>query len=88
MVDGTSGGQEVGAFETATVSKNVPGIAAGLSATTVTDFQVTMEMPAGMTCQGTVAGVEGVCVAKLQNATPAGMSCFPCAILEGLRLWF
>jgi hypothetical protein len=35
QVDGTSGGTDVGAFQDAEVTKNVPGIVAGLSATTV-----------------------------------------------------
>jgi hypothetical protein len=36
------------------------------------DFPVTMQVPAGMTCSGTVAGVSNVCVAKLQNSAGAG----------------
>jgi hypothetical protein len=35
MVDSTSGGSDPAAFKPATVSKNVPGIAAGLSTATV-----------------------------------------------------
>lgn len=35
QVDGTSGGKDVAAFKDATVTKNVPGIAAGLSTATV-----------------------------------------------------
>lgn len=72
MVDGTSGGQDVGAFQKATVTKNVPGIAAGISTATNMDFPVTMEMPAGMTCNGQVGGASNVCVAKLQNSAGAG----------------
>jgi hypothetical protein len=29
-------------------------------------------MPAGMTCQGSVGGATGVCIAKLQNSALAG----------------
>jgi hypothetical protein len=36
------------------------------------DFPVTMKVPAGTVCSGQVAGANNVCVAKLQNATPAG----------------
>lgn len=32
-----------------------------------------MQMPAGMVCSGQVGASSNVCVAKLQNATPAGM---------------
>lgn len=43
QVDGTSGGTDVGAFQKAEVTKNVPGIAAGLSTATVSlilDFRL------------------------------------------------
>jgi len=72
MVDATSGGTDVAAFKKAEVTQNVPGLAAGISTTTTTDFPVKMQMPAGMTCSGTVGAATNVCVAKLQNATPAG----------------
>lgn len=72
MVDGTSGGTDVAAFKTATVTKNVPGIAAGISTATNMDFPVQIQMPEGMTCSGQVGEATNVCVAKLQNATPAG----------------
>lgn len=71
-IDGTSGGTSVDAFKSAQVTQNVPGIIAGISATTITDFPVTIQMPAGMTCSGSVGGADNVCIAKLQNATPAG----------------
>lgn len=72
-VDGTSGGTDPTAFKTATVTQNVPGIGiGGLSAATTMDFPVAIQMPAGMTCSGTVAGTSGVCVAKLQNSALAG----------------
>jgi hypothetical protein len=73
MVDGTSGGTDATAFKTATVTQNVPGIGiGGLSAATTMDFPVAIQMPAGMTCSGSVAGASNVCVAKLQNAALAG----------------
>ncbi|KAI6250373.1 hypothetical protein HI914_01073 [Erysiphe necator] len=73
MVDGTSGGTDKAAFQKATVTKNVPGIGiGGLSAASVMDFPVEVKMPAGMTCDATVAGVDNVCVMKLQNKAAAG----------------
>jgi hypothetical protein len=72
-VDGTSGGQDVSAFKTATVTQNVPGIGiGGLSAAQTMDFPVAIQMPAGMTCTGSVGGASNVCVAKLQNSALAG----------------
>lgn len=72
-VDATSGGTDPAAFKTAEVTQNVPGIGiGGLSAATTMDFPVAIQMPAGMTCSGTVAGASGVCVAKLQNSALAG----------------
>lgn len=40
QVDGTSGGQDVAAFQKAEVTKNVPGIAAGLSTATVSPLSL------------------------------------------------
>ena len=72
-VDPTSGGTDASAFQTAAVTQNVPGIGiGGLSGTTATDFPVKIQMPAGMTCQGTVGGASNVCIAKLQNSAAAG----------------
>jgi hypothetical protein len=73
MVDPTSGGTDPAAFKSAKVTQNVPGIAAGISTTTTTDFPVKVQMPAGMTCSGTVGSAQNVCIVKMQNATPAGM---------------
>jgi hypothetical protein len=73
MVDATSGGTDASAFKTAEVTQNVPGIGiGGLSAAQTMDFPVAIQMPAGMTCSGSVGGAENVCVAKLQNAALAG----------------
>jgi hypothetical protein len=72
-VDGTSGGTDASAFKTAEVTQNVPGIGVGgLSTATTTDFPVKIQMPAGMTCSGSVGGASNVCVAKLQNSALAG----------------
>lgn len=72
-VDPTSGGTDASAFKAATISQNVPGIGiGGLSLATTTDFSVKMQMPAGMTCSGSVGGAQNVCVAKLQNSALAG----------------
>jgi hypothetical protein len=51
---------------------DVPGTVLGLSGTTTTDFPIKVQMPAGMTCSGTVAGQTGVCVVRVKNSTPAG----------------
>ncbi|KAF7874073.1 hypothetical protein EAF04_002745 [Stromatinia cepivora] len=73
MVDATSGGTDPAAFKSAAVTQNVPGIGiGGLSAAQTMDFPVAIQMPAGMTCSGSVGGASNVCVAKLQNAALAG----------------
>ncbi|KAK3352759.1 hypothetical protein B0T25DRAFT_542702 [Lasiosphaeria hispida] len=72
-VDGTSGGTEAAAFKTAEVTQDVPGVGfQGLSLATNKDFPLTVQMPAGMTCEGTVAGVENVCVVRVRNGAAAG----------------
>ena len=72
-IDSTSGGKDPNAFKTAAVTTNVPGIGiGGLSAAAVMDFPVAVQMPAGMTCQGSVGGASNVCVARLQNSAAAG----------------
>ncbi|KAH8808097.1 hypothetical protein F5884DRAFT_355248 [Xylogone sp. PMI_703] len=73
MVDPTSGGTDPDAFVPATVTQNVPGSGiAGLSTATTMDFPVAIQMPAGMTCTGSVGGASNVCIAKLQNKALAG----------------
>jgi hypothetical protein len=74
-VDGTSGGVDPDAFETAEVTQDVPGLPIGnlgLSLATNTDFPVTVQMPAGMTCEATVAGVDNVCIVRVRNGAIAG----------------
>ncbi|KAK0101793.1 hypothetical protein ONS95_006943 [Cadophora gregata] len=72
QIDNTSGGTDPAAFKTAQVTQNVPGIAAGFSAATTTDYQVKVQMPAGMTCSGTVGAATDVCIVRMSNKTPAG----------------
>ncbi|CAG8956750.1 hypothetical protein HYFRA_00011139 [Hymenoscyphus fraxineus] len=71
-IDPTSGGSDPAAFKTAQVTQNVPGIAAGISAATTTDYKVKVQMPQGMVCSGTVDGVTNACVVRMNNQTPAG----------------
>jgi hypothetical protein len=71
MVDATSGRTDATAFKTADITQNVPEIGiAGISTASVMDFPVKMQMPAGMTCSGTVGGASNVCVAKMSNGPP------------------
>lgn len=72
-IDATSGGTDPTAFKSAQVTTNVPGLGiGGLSAVTTTDFPVQVQMPAGMTCQGSVGGATGVCIVRMQNSALAG----------------
>ncbi|RYC64745.1 hypothetical protein CHU98_g1477 [Xylaria longipes] len=72
-VDGTSGGTDTDAFETAEVTQDVPGLPiGGLSLATNTDFPVTVQMPAGMTCDASVGGVDNVCIVRVRNGAIAG----------------
>jgi len=72
-VDATSGGKEESAFQTAEVTQDVPGFGIqGLSLATSQDFPLTVQMPAGMTCEGTVGGVQNVCVVRVRNGAAAG----------------
>ncbi|KAK4233632.1 hypothetical protein C8A03DRAFT_38644 [Achaetomium macrosporum] len=72
-VDGTSGGTDPNAFQTAKVTQDVPGIGfQGLSLATNRDFPLTVQMPAGMTCDATVAGVNNVCIVRVRNGAAAG----------------
>jgi hypothetical protein len=73
QIDATSGGKDASAFQDAQVTQNVPGIGiGGLSAAQTTDFPVKVQMPAGMTCSGSVGGANNVCIVRLQNAALAG----------------
>ncbi|KAK8100364.1 cell surface protein [Apiospora kogelbergensis] len=72
MIDGTSGGTDMAAFKKAEVTQDVPGFVAGLSTATMTDFNVKVAMPQGMTCEASVGGANNVCVVRVRNNTPAG----------------
>ncbi|KAI0850279.1 hypothetical protein F5Y00DRAFT_233023 [Daldinia vernicosa] len=72
-VDGTSGGQDPDAFKTAEVTQDVPGSGfLGLSTATNTDFPLTVQMPAGMTCDATVGDAQNVCIVRVRNNAIAG----------------
>jgi hypothetical protein len=72
-VDGTSGGTKEEAFQSAEVTQDVPGFGfQGLSLATTTDFPVTVQMPAGMTCDASVGGADNVCVVRVRNGAGAG----------------
>lgn len=60
-------------MQPATVTKDVPGIGVqGISLATSTEFDMTVQMPAGMTCDATVAGTPNVCVMRVRNGAAAG----------------
>lgn len=72
-VDGTSGGTDPNAFQTAEVTQDVPGLGIqGLSLATNTDFPLTVQMPAGMTCDASVGGADNVCIVRVRNGAAAG----------------
>jgi hypothetical protein len=72
-VDGTSGGTDPAAFQRAQVTQDVPGLGfQGLSLATNKDFPLTVQMPQGMTCDGTVGGVDNVCIVRVRNGAAAG----------------
>ncbi|RYO31640.1 hypothetical protein AA0113_g6465 [Alternaria arborescens] len=72
-VDGTSGGTDEAAMQPATVTQDVPGLGVqGISLATNTEFAMKVQMPAGMTCDATVAGVNNVCVMRVRNGAAAG----------------
>ncbi|KAF2727019.1 cell surface protein [Polyplosphaeria fusca] len=72
-VDGTSGGTDEAAFQSAEVTQDVPGLGIqGLSLATSTEFPMQIQMPAGMTCDATVGGASNVCVARVRNGAAAG----------------
>lgn len=55
------------------MTQDVPGLGfGGLSLATSRDFPLTVQMPAGMTCDATVAGVDNVCIVRVRNSAAAG----------------
>ncbi|TLS25453.1 hypothetical protein PpBr36_06853 [Pyricularia pennisetigena] len=82
-VDATSGGTKADAFQRAEVVKDVPGIGfQGLSLATATEFPLEVKMPAGMTCEATVAGVNNVCIVRVRNGAAAGPFGGSCAFTQ------
>ena len=72
-MDGTSGGTHPAAFKTAQVTQHVPGLGVqGISLATNTDFPLTVQMPAGMTCDASVGGADNVCIVRVRNGAAAG----------------
>jgi hypothetical protein len=73
QIDATSGGTDPAAFQDAKVTQDVPGLGiGGLSAASVKDFPLKVQMPAGMTCSANVGGAQNVCVVRVQNSAAAG----------------
>ncbi|KAK6331237.1 hypothetical protein TWF696_003297 [Orbilia brochopaga] len=70
-IDAFSGGTNANAFVPAKMIKNVPG-QGGNSQNTMTDFDIAVQMPEGMVCGATVAGVSGVCIVRVNNPAGAG----------------
>ncbi|KAF5017696.1 hypothetical protein F66182_10352 [Fusarium sp. NRRL 66182] len=72
-IDATSGGTDPAAFQSAEVTQDVPGVGfGGLSLATNTDFPLTVQMPQGMTCEGSVGGANNVCIVRVRNGAAAG----------------
>ncbi|KAL6918599.1 hypothetical protein ACHAPO_009576 [Fusarium lateritium] len=72
-IDATSGGTDPAAFQSAEVTADVPGVGfGGLSLATNTDFPLTVKMPQGMTCEGSVGGADNVCIVRVRNSAAAG----------------
>lgn len=72
-IDATSGGTDPAAFKDAQMTQDVPGIGiGGLSGAATMDFPIAVQMPAGMTCSGSVGGANNVCIARMQNSALAG----------------
>lgn len=72
-IDATSGGTDPAAFKDAQMTQDVPGIGiGGLSGAATMDFPIAVQMPAGMTCSGSVGGANNVCIARMANSALAG----------------
>ncbi|KAK6721132.1 hypothetical protein SNK04_000029 [Fusarium graminearum] len=70
-VDFTSGGTDPSAFKSVEVVQNIIGVL-GFSTVSSTDFPVVVKVPAGKVCSGKVAGMSGVCIARVRNSATAG----------------
>lgn len=72
-IDATSGGTDPAAFKDAQMTQDVPGIGiGGLSGAQTMEFPIAVQMPAGMTCSGSVGGANNVCIARMANSALAG----------------
>ncbi|KAA8647069.1 hypothetical protein EYZ11_013023 [Aspergillus tanneri] len=69
-VDFTSGGNDPGAFEPATVVKNIQGVA-GFSTSSAKDYEIQIQVP-NKKCHGTVRSVPNVCVCRIRNQAISG----------------
>ncbi|KAF5667061.1 hypothetical protein FHETE_5764 [Fusarium heterosporum] len=70
-IDFTSAGTDPKAFKSAEVVQNIVGVL-GFSTVSSTDFPVVVKVPTGQVCSGKVAGVSGVCIARVRNSATAG----------------
>ncbi|KAF0643197.1 hypothetical protein FPSE5266_07865 [Fusarium pseudograminearum] len=70
-VDFTSGGTDPSAFKSVEVVQNIIGVV-GFSTVSSTDFPVIVKVPTGKVCSGKVAGMSGVCIARVRNSATAG----------------
>ncbi|RGP63521.1 hypothetical protein FSPOR_8574 [Fusarium sporotrichioides] len=70
-IDFTSGGSDPSAFKSVEVVQNIVGVL-GFSTVSSTDFPVVVKVPAGKACSGKVAGISGVCIARVRNSATAG----------------
>jgi hypothetical protein len=75
-IDPSSGGTQEGAFQAAQMTTNVPGQNGNDAQNAATDFNVQVQMPAGMQCTGTIAGQKNVCVVRIQNPKFGGSAVF------------
>ena len=72
-VDGTSGWTQASAFQTDDITQDVAGLGfRGLSLAANRDLPLTVQMPAGTACEGTVTGIDNVCVVRVRNGAGAG----------------
>jgi hypothetical protein len=51
--------------------QDVPGFL-GFGRVTMSENPISVQMPAGMVCEGSAGGADNVCVVRINNNTPAG----------------
>ncbi|QPG96042.1 hypothetical protein C2857_002954 [Epichloe festucae Fl1] len=72
-IDSTSAATDPKAFQSAKLTYNVPGDGVfALSFATSTNFDIKVQMPEGVVCEGKVAGLDNVCFVQVRNQAPAG----------------